>query len=199
MPATTFAALGRTAFIGASFSIFLTFSQTASAAIGKLPYIPTRFHLCSVELASLEGEAREEEMQLCLRTRFRAEKIITSNCAKEVKHLRPAPRNADDRYQAKRQCFIAHLSNSYKDLLDAPVATAASNTDPAVARPKRTPTAAPHKGVSTSTAMSNAGAAGSVPSHPSPSASSSMAPAAPTAAPAQTTAPSPAQNPESAI
>lgn len=84
--------------------------------MGQLPYIPTRFHLCSVELDALEGEAREDEMRLCLRARFHAEKVVRSNCATQVKQMRPAPRNADERYRAQRQCFIEHLSARYQDL-----------------------------------------------------------------------------------
>ena len=90
---------------------------TAGAAtMGQLPFIPTRFHLCSIELDDLEGEAREDEMRACLRARFHAEKAIRSLCAQQVKQMRPAPRNSDERYRAQRDCFIQHLSLSYKDL-----------------------------------------------------------------------------------
>lgn len=89
-----------------------------AATMGQLPYIPTRFHLCSVELADLEGEAREEEMAICLKERFQAEKVVRRNCAQQMKRARPAPRNADERYRMQRDCFIAHLSASYKDVED---------------------------------------------------------------------------------
>ena len=85
--------------------------------MGQLPFIPTRFHLCSVELDDLEGDAREEEMRTCLNARFHAEKTVRSQCGQRVKQMRPAPRNADERYRAQRDCFIQHLTQSYKDLL----------------------------------------------------------------------------------
>lgn len=85
--------------------------------MGQLPFIPTRFHLCSIELEALEGDAREDEMRACLNARFRAEKTVRSQCAEQVKQLRPAPRNGDERYRAQRDCFIQHLTLSYKDLL----------------------------------------------------------------------------------
>ena len=95
----------------------LASSLAASAAtMGQLPFIPTRFHLCSVELDDLEGEAREEEMALCLKERFHAEKAVRSLCMQQVKQMRPAPRNGDERYRAQRDCFIQHLTLSYKDL-----------------------------------------------------------------------------------
>lgn len=97
----------------------LASSLAASAAtMGQLPFIPTRFHLCSVELDDLEGDAREEEMRTCLKARFHAEKTVRSLCAQQVKHLKPAPRNGDERYRAQRDCFIQHLTLSYKDLED---------------------------------------------------------------------------------
>lgn len=84
--------------------------------MGQLPFIPTRFHLCSVELDNLEGDARDEEMRTCLNARFHAEKAVRSQCGQQVKQMRPAPRNADERYRAQRDCFIQHLTLSYKDL-----------------------------------------------------------------------------------
>ena len=91
--------------------------MAGAATMGQLPFIPTRFHLCSIELDDLEGEAREDEMRACLRARFHAEKAIRSLCAQQVKQMRPAPRNSDERYRAQRDCFIQHLTLSYKDLL----------------------------------------------------------------------------------
>ena len=98
-------------------SLALCTSLSAQAAtMGQLPFIPTRFHLCSVELDDVEGDAREEEMRACLSARFHAERLIRSQCSQQVKQTRPAPRNADERYRAQRDCFIQHLTQSYKDL-----------------------------------------------------------------------------------
>jgi hypothetical protein len=116
---------------------------TSAATMGKLPYIPTRFHLCSVELGALEGDARDEEMKICLKARFHAEKEVRSQCSTEIKHLRPAPRNADERYQAQRQCFIAHLSASYQDLLEDNAGTAAVNPTHTASNRPATPASPP--------------------------------------------------------
>ena len=158
---------------------------TSAATMGKLPYIPTRFHLCSVELATLEGDARDEEMKLCLKARFHAEKVVRSNCRTEVKHMRPAPRNADERYQAQRQCFIAHLSASYQEPLE-------DNTGTVAVSPTHTPSsrpATPHLPTGAKRSLAVAAAAAPRAASNTPAAIAAQEPAIAPTAPALATPP----------
>ena len=41
---------------------------------------------------------------------------MRKDCKQAVRTLRPAPKNGDERFKAERQCYIDHLSASYKDL-----------------------------------------------------------------------------------
>jgi hypothetical protein len=147
----------------ASFSLGATWGAQA-ATMGQLPFIPTRFHLCSVELDGLEGDAREDEMRECLQARFHAEKMVRSECAKQMKTLRPAPKNADERYQVQRDCFIQHLSLSYKDLFEDAEASedatakfskaVAANTRPAAHKSATARPSAPARTASSSVSAS---------------------------------------------
>ncbi len=103
--------------------------------IEQMAFIPTRFQLCSQELAELEVGERDKELRQCLATRYQHERAMRNKCAQLIKRLKPAPRNADERYRARRQCFIDHLTASYHDL--EPAALPAANP-----RPRYSPTAA---------------------------------------------------------
>lgn len=148
-----------------------------AATMGQLPYIPTRFHLCSTELDDLEGDARDEEMRACLNARFHAEKAVRSQCSQQVKQMRPAPRNADERYRAQRDCFIQHLTLSYKDL---PPSVEHKSSAAAPSRPKATASAtSPTQDPNHSSATEELS-----PSSSSSSAASTAHPAVPPASPA---------------
>ncbi len=101
----------------------------AQASMNDLPMVPTRFSLCSKEVAGLDDGSRQTEMRQCLSSRYQAERTLRKDCKQAVRSLRPAPKNGDERFKAERQCYLDHLGASYKDLPEA-------HTPPAVARAK---------------------------------------------------------------
>ena len=101
----------------------------AQASMNDLPMVPTRFSLCSKEVAGLDDGSRQTEMRQCLSSRYQAERTLRKDCKQAVRTLRPAPKNGDERFKAERQCYLGHLGASYKDLPEA-------RTPPAVARVK---------------------------------------------------------------
>ena len=101
----------------------------AQASMNDLPMVPTRFSLCSKEVAGLDDGSRQTEMRQCLSSRYQAERTLRKDCKQAVRTLRPAPKNGDERFKAERQCYLDHLGASYKDLPEA-------RTPPAVARVK---------------------------------------------------------------
>ena len=101
----------------------------AQASMNDLPMVPTRFSLCSKEVAGLDDGSRQTEMRQCLSSRYQAERTLRKDCKQAVRTLRPAPKNGDERFKAERQCYLDHLGASYKDLPEA-------HTPPAVARAK---------------------------------------------------------------
>ena len=106
----------------------------AQASMNDLPMVPTRFSLCSKEVAGLDDGSRQTEMRQCLNSRYQAERTLRKDCKQAVRTLRPAPKNGDQRFMAERQCYIDHLSASYKDLPQAHSAPAVVRAKPKVKR-----------------------------------------------------------------
>ena len=104
------------------------------ASMNDLPMVPTRFALCSKEVAGLDEGSRQTEMRQCLNSRYQAERTLRKDCKQAVRTLRPAPKNGDERFKAERKCYIDHLSASYKDLPQAHSAPAVVRTQPKVKR-----------------------------------------------------------------
>ena len=106
----------------------------AQASLNDLPMVPTRFALCSKEVAGLEDASRQTEMRQCLSRRYQAERILRKDCKQAVGTLRPAPKNGDERFKAERQCYIDHLSASYKDLPERHIVPTVARVQPKVKR-----------------------------------------------------------------
>ena len=106
----------------------------AQASMNDLPMVPTRFSLCSKEVAGLDDGTRQTEMRQCLNRRYQAERTLRKDCKQAVRTLRPAPKNGDARFKAESQCYMDHLSASYKDLPQAHSAPAVARAQPKVKR-----------------------------------------------------------------
>ena len=105
----------------------------SASALAQSSHGPSKMQRCQAELASVEGNTRKLQLRECLVARTEGERLITRDCAKQLRELPPDP--AVDKAVTQKKCIANGLNMGYAQLPKRAVVTSADTAKPAAAEP----------------------------------------------------------------
>lgn len=94
---------------------------------------PSKMQRCQAELAGVQGNDRKLQLRQCLVSRTEGERLITRDCAKQLRELPPDP--AVDKALMQKKCVANALNVGYAQLPKRAMVASADTTKPAAAEP----------------------------------------------------------------
>jgi hypothetical protein len=105
----------------------------AASTAAQSSHSPSKMQRCQAELASVQGNTRTLQLRECLVARTEGERLITRDCAKQLRELPPDP--AVDKAVMQKKCVASALNVGYAQLPKRAVETSADTAKPAAAEP----------------------------------------------------------------
>jgi hypothetical protein len=94
---------------------------------------PSKMQRCQAELAGVQGNERKLQLRQCLVARTEGERLITRDCAKQLRELPPEP--AVDKALMQKKCVANALNVGYAQLPKRTVVAFVDTAKPAASEP----------------------------------------------------------------